>query len=50
MTFIRFPIFNFADMFLVGGTMLLSAVLLFVIKEEIPAQTQDQEGAEQHEQ
>ena len=36
--FIRFPIFNFADIFLVIGTLLLSIILLFVIKDEAPPQ------------
>ena len=35
-TFIRFPIFNFADIFLVTGTFCLSLLLLFVIKDEAP--------------
>ena len=35
-TFIRFPIFNFADIFLVMGTLCLSILLLFVIKDEAP--------------
>ena len=34
---IRFPIFNFADIFLVIGTLCLSIILLFVIKDEVPA-------------
>jgi len=36
-TFIRFPIFNFADIFLVVGTFCLSLVRLFVLKDEMPS-------------
>jgi len=36
-TFIRFPIFNFADIFLVVGTFLLAILMLFVIKDDFPA-------------
>ncbi|MCL2617416.1 MAG: signal peptidase II [Defluviitaleaceae bacterium] len=33
-TFINFPVFNLADVFLVVGTAVLSALLIFVIKDE----------------
>ncbi|MCL2852353.1 MAG: signal peptidase II [Defluviitaleaceae bacterium] len=51
-TFIRFPIFNLADIFLVMGTLILSALLLFVIKDEAPPSDAGQiegEGAAGHE-
>ena len=40
-TFIRFPIFNFADIFLVVGTFLLAIIMLFVIKDEFPAPSEN---------
>ena len=41
-TFIRFPVFNFADVFLVIGTLCLSVLLLLVLKDEDPSQKKDE--------
>jgi len=47
-TFIRFPIFNFADIFLVVGTFLLAILMLFVIKDDFPTLSEKVTTAESH--